>query len=170
LGRCGDDNAPAAIPEEIWYDGPDGIASTGEIDVDLIVPVVVFHFQETGEHGTCCCQSDHSAAFCPATEQIRRNVWAAGKIAGNYGSARQLTSHHQHDAAVDHPGLEVVKHLVDVLQLRFLDLRAHIAFGGKCDCFGEVFAATYDRATDCNSIHDDVESASGTRCHLDRSP
>jgi len=47
--------------------------------------------------------------------------------------------------------------LVDVLQLRFLDLRAHIAFGGKCDCFGEVFAATYDRATDCSSIHDDVE-------------
>ena len=31
LGRCGDDNAAAASPDEMWYDGPDGIASTGEI-------------------------------------------------------------------------------------------------------------------------------------------
>jgi hypothetical protein len=48
LGRCGDDNAPAAIPDEIWYDGPDGIASTGEIDIDLIVPVGVFLFPRNG--------------------------------------------------------------------------------------------------------------------------
>jgi hypothetical protein len=33
-----------------------------------------------------------------------------------------------------------------------------LPLGGECDCFGEVFTAAYDRAADCNSIHDNVEN------------
>src|SRR5215813_7165590 len=80
------------------------------------------------------------------------------RIQRSISKSALATSHHQHDAAVDRSGLEVGEHLVDIFQLRFVDFRAHLALGGECDCFGEVFTAAYDRAADCNSIHDNVEN------------
>lgn len=45
LGRGSDDDAAAAIRDEMRCDRTDGVESTGQIDVDLVVPVGIFHVE-----------------------------------------------------------------------------------------------------------------------------
>ena len=52
--------------------------------------------------------------------------------------------HHQHSATIDRSGLQVREHLVDVVQVRFVNFRPDLALGGECDGFREVLSAAYD--------------------------
>jgi hypothetical protein len=65
---------------------------------------------------------------------------------------------HQHSATIDRSGLQVREHLVDVVQVRFVNLRPDLALGGECDGFREVLSAAYDRAADRDAFHHDVEN------------
>src|SRR6516225_7286022 len=71
-----------------------------------------------------------------------------------------MASYHQHGSAIDLSGFKVQKHLVDIVELRLVNLRFDLTLGGECNCLCQIFTAAYDRAANGFPVQDHIEDGS----------